>query len=85
VAREVAVTLNADRRHLDAAQRREVVAALRAASHSYRAIARALGVIKAQAHRDRHAAGVTPVRACAGIRRIRDLAVVISNPRWISS
>lgn len=43
-AREIAVTLNADRRQLTLEQRREVVAALRIEGHSSRAIAGALGV-----------------------------------------
>lgn len=45
-AREVARTLNSDRRHLTAGQRREVVAALREEGHSLRAIAAATGVGK---------------------------------------
>lgn len=62
-AREVAVTLNADRRQLDAEQRREVVAALRAAGHSYRAIGGALGVDPATAFRDSSGvADATPER-----------------------
>ena len=43
-AREIAVTLNADRRQLDPERRREVVAHLRQNGHSYRAIGEALGV-----------------------------------------
>lgn len=43
-AREVARTLNADRRHLTEDQRREVHIALRQDGHSYRAIARVTGV-----------------------------------------
>lgn len=43
-ARELARTMNIDRRHLDAEQRREIVAALRANGHSLRAIAGAVGV-----------------------------------------
>lgn len=43
-AHEVARTLNADRRHMDPEQRREVEAALREAGHSRPAIAAALGV-----------------------------------------
>ncbi len=47
-AREIAATLNTDRRQLDAGQRREIVAALRAQGHSLRAIAGAVGVSKSQ-------------------------------------
>ena len=43
-AREVAVTLNADRRQLTTDQRRAIVADLRAEGHSLRAIAGAVGV-----------------------------------------
>ena len=43
-ARELARTLNSDRRHLTTDQRREMVAQLRADGHSYRAIGRAIGV-----------------------------------------
>ena len=43
-AREMATTLNTDRRHLSLEQRREVVAALRSEGHSTRAIAKAVGV-----------------------------------------
>src|SRR5690606_9102298 len=45
-ARQLAVTLNTDRRHLDPEQRRPIVADLRAQGHSLRAIGRALGVSK---------------------------------------
>lgn len=51
-ARELARTLNTDRRHLTAAQRRSVVAALREQGHSTRAIANAVGVDKKQVQRD---------------------------------
>lgn len=47
-AREIARTLNADRRMLTVEQRREVVAALRSEGHSLRAIAGAVGVSKSQ-------------------------------------
>jgi ParB-like chromosome segregation protein Spo0J len=43
-AAEIARTLNTDRRHLDPAQRREMVAELRSQGHSTRAIAGAVGV-----------------------------------------
>lgn len=43
-AREIAATLNSDRRHLTADQRQEVALALRESGHSFRAIAGALGV-----------------------------------------
>ena len=43
-ARDIARTLNADRRHLSADQRREVVKALREQGHSLRSIGGALGV-----------------------------------------
>jgi hypothetical protein len=43
-ARQVALTLNADRRQLQPEQRREIVADLRAQGHSLRAIAGAVGV-----------------------------------------
>lgn len=51
-AREIAHTLNADRRQLSVEQRREVVADLRAKGHSLRAIGGALGVTKSQIERD---------------------------------
>lgn len=51
-AREIAATLNTDRRQLDAGQRREIVAALREQGHSLRAIAGAVGVDVATVHRD---------------------------------
>lgn len=50
--RAIAVTLNADRRQLDAAQRREVVQHLRAQGHSQRATADALGVGLGTVQRD---------------------------------
>ena len=43
-AREIALTLNTDRRQLTAAQRKKVVGALREQGHSLRAIAGAVGV-----------------------------------------
>lgn len=58
-AMAIAVTLNRDRRHLDPAQRREVVADLRADGHSLRAIAGAIGVSAKTVHQD--LAGVTSV------------------------
>lgn len=51
-ARDIAFTLNADRRQLDSDQRKEVVAALRRAGHSFRAIADAIGASKSQVERD---------------------------------
>jgi transposase-like protein len=51
-AREIARTLNLDRRHLTPQQRREVVAALRQEGHSLRAIAGATGVSQGQVRRD---------------------------------
>jgi site-specific DNA-methyltransferase (adenine-specific) len=51
-AREIARTLNADRRQLTEEQRRAVVADLRRGGHSERAIAGALGVSQATVHRD---------------------------------
>lgn len=51
-AREIARTLNADRRHLTPEQRRENVAELRREGFSERAIAGALGVSQATVHRD---------------------------------
>lgn len=51
-AREVAVTLNADRRQLTTEQRRAVVADLRAEGHSLRAIAGAVGVDKETIRKD---------------------------------
>lgn len=51
-AREIARTLNADRRQLTEEQRRAVVVELRRQGHSERAIAGALGVSKATVHRD---------------------------------
>lgn len=59
-AREVARTLNEDRRQLSAEDRRPVVAALREEGHSVRAIAGAVGVSKAQVERDLKKAGVPP-------------------------
>lgn len=51
-AQEIARTLNEDRRQLSAEERRPVVADLRAAGHSERAIADALGVSKSTVHKD---------------------------------
>lgn len=51
-AREIARTLNSDRRQLTEEQRREVVVALRERGHSVRAIAGALGVGKSTVDRD---------------------------------
>jgi transposase-like protein len=69
-ANEIARTLNMDRRHLSAEDRRRMVEALRSERtangehvHSYRAIAKALGVSHTQARRDidEHASGGTYV------------------------
>ena len=49
---EVARSLNLDRRHLTAEQRRELVASLREEGHSLRAIAGAVGVSKSQVEKD---------------------------------
>jgi transposase len=49
---EIARTLNLDRRHLGAEQRRELVASLHAGGHSLRAIAGTVGVSKSQIERD---------------------------------
>lgn len=57
-AREIARTLNADRRMLDEDQRKAVAVQLRKDGHSIRAIAGALGVPQATAQRD--TAGVSP-------------------------
>lgn len=54
--REIARTLNADRRQLTEEQRRPVVAELRNQGHSVRAIAGALGVGKSTVHDDLTAA-----------------------------
>lgn len=51
-AREIARTLNEDRRQLPREQRREVVAVLREDGHSQRAIAGALGVSQSLVHKD---------------------------------
>ena len=51
-ANEIARTLNMDRRHLSAEDRRRMVEALRSEGHSYRAIAGALGVSKDTIARD---------------------------------
>ncbi|MBN2840984.1 MAG: ParB N-terminal domain-containing protein [Coriobacteriia bacterium] len=51
-AREIARTLNADRRQLDREQRREVVATLWREGHSQRAIAGALGAGQSTVYRD---------------------------------
>jgi hypothetical protein len=55
-AREIARTLNSDRRHLTEEQRRPVVVELRQQGHSYRAIGGALGVSHTQARADVEAA-----------------------------
>lgn len=55
-AREIARTLNSDRRHLTDEQRRAVAAELRHQGHSYRAIGGALGVSHTQARHDVEAA-----------------------------
>lgn len=60
-AEEIVQTINLDRRHLDAEQRREIVAALRANGHSLRAIAGAVGTSQTQVARDLEASGVTEV------------------------
>jgi transposase-like protein len=49
---EVARTLNLDRRHLTAEQRREIVTSLHEEGHSLRAIAGAVGVSKSQIEKD---------------------------------
>lgn len=51
-AYEIARTLNADRRHMDPEQRREVEVALREAGHSLRAIGGAVGVSHEQVRND---------------------------------
>lgn len=51
-AREIASTLNLARRHMNADQRREIVASLRERGHSLRAIAGAVGASKSQVERD---------------------------------
>lgn len=51
-AREIAVTLNADRRQLDREQRREIVASLRESGHSTTAIAGVVGASQSQVARD---------------------------------
>lgn len=51
-AHEVARTLNLDRRHLDAGDRRRMVGMLRQDGHSYPAIAGALGISVGTAHKD---------------------------------
>lgn len=53
-AKEIARTLNSDRRHLTEDQRREMVTSLRKDGHSYRAIAGALGVSEPTVRRDIH-------------------------------
>lgn len=57
-AREIARTLNADRRQLTEEQRRAVAVELRKQGYSYRAIAGALGVSHEQVRKDVTAAGV---------------------------
>jgi transposase len=62
-AREIARTLNLDRRHLTTKQRREVVAALRQEGHSLRAIAGAVGVDAMTVQKDLQRVDVsTPAR-----------------------
>ena len=63
-ARELALTLNADRRQLPADQRREIAQALRGSGHSLRAIGGALGVGVGTVHRDVATVpgGTVPVR-----------------------
>jgi ParB-like chromosome segregation protein Spo0J len=51
-AAEIARTLNTDRRHLDPAQRRQMVAELRSDGHSLRAIAGAVGTSLGSVQRD---------------------------------
>lgn len=51
-AREIARTLNSDRRHMTDEQRREVVAHLRSLGHSLRSIGAAIGIDKRQVQRD---------------------------------
>lgn len=51
-AAELARSMNMDRRHLDAAERRAIVGALRATGHSLRAIAGAVGVSHEQVRTD---------------------------------
>ena len=51
-AAAIASTLNSDRRHLTAEQRREMVRHLREQGHSERAIAGAVGASKTQVHKD---------------------------------
>lgn len=63
--RLIALTLNADRRHLTTEQRREIVASLRSEGHSIRAIANAHGVALATVVKDLEKTGVqgrTPVQ-----------------------
>jgi len=59
-AKEIARTLNEDRRQLDPASRRQVVADLRKEGHSERAIAGALGVSQPTVHRDIERSGDSP-------------------------
>jgi ParB-like chromosome segregation protein Spo0J len=58
-ARDIAATLNTDRRQMDAEQRREIAASLHEAGHSLRAIGGAVGVSQEQVRRD--LSGVTDV------------------------
>ena len=62
--REIARTLNEDRRHLPHEQRREIVTALREEGHSFRAIGGALGISQTQAKKDADSGvnGFTPER-----------------------
>lgn len=57
-ARELAVSLNVDRRQLDPEQRRRIVEELRKSGHSLRAISGAVGVAQTTVRRD--LAGVPP-------------------------
>lgn len=64
----IAHTLNSDRRHMDADQRRQVVADLRAKGHSLRAIAGAVGVSAPQVMKD--------LEATAGVNQLTPAVVV---------
>lgn len=74
--REFARSLNLDRRHMPAGQRREIVAALRAEGHSLRAIAGAVGVHHTQVRKDLAGVDQSTPGARRGGRCVRPSAFI---------